>query len=157
MQVVTKAAALLALVALVACGQAPLPPRLAGLPRARVLAGEAARRHLAQLHGRDVAPLDSLVAEYGRGRLRVYVSRYRDSFAAQRALERMLAGLRRGESPFANPTPDPAVPGRWATVGLGAHHLLWAAGRAVYWLEGDPEAVFKAAQQLPTPTVGLVA
>lgn len=142
--------------ALVACGEAPLPPRLAELPRGRVLAGDQARRHLAQLHGRDVAPADSLVAEYGRGQLKIYLSRYRDAVTARRELERMLAGLRRGHSPFTTPLPDPTRRGRWTTVGLAAHHVLWSSGRAVYWLEGDPKVVFRAADQLPQPTVGLL-
>lgn len=147
----------LALAALLAgCGQTPLPPRLAELPRTRALAGEAARRHLAQLHGRDVAPADSLVAEYGQGQLRVYLSRYRDAVTAQAELERMLAGLRRGRSPFTAPVPDPTARGRWTTVGLDAHHLVWASGRSVYWLEGDPMRVFRAADQLPPPGGGTV-
>lgn len=141
---------------LAGCGQAPLPPRLADLPRARVLAGDQARRHLAQLHGRDVAPSDSIVAEYGGGGLRVYMSRYSDAVAAQRELERMLAGLRRGGSPFSRPVADPVARGRWTSVGLDAHHVLWASGRAVYWLEGNPAVVFRAAGQLPQPTGGTV-
>lgn len=150
-----KAAALLVLAwTLASCGPSPLPPRLADLPRGRVLAGEQARRHLARLHSRDVAPADSLIAEYGDGRLRVYLSRYSDAVVAQRQLERMLAGLRRGDSPFTRPAPDPHARGRWTTVGLDAHHVLWAAGRTVFWLEGEPAAVFRAADQLPPPTPG---
>ena len=150
-----SAPALLVLAALLAgCGQSPLPPRLADLPRARVLAGEPARRHLARLHGRDVAPPDSLVAEYGGGRLRVYLARYSDAVTAQRQLERMLAGLRRGHSPFTRPAPDPHARGRWTTVGLDAHHVLWATGRTVFWLEGEPTVVFRAADQLPPPNPG---
>lgn len=152
-----RAAALLALAAVLAgCGEAPLPPRLADLTRARVLAGEQARRHLARLHGRDVAPSASIVAEYGHGRLRVYLSRFSDAVTAQRELERMLAGLRRGRSPFTTPAGDPTARGRWTSVGLDAHHVLWAAGRTVFWLEGDPAVVFRAADQLPQPTGGTV-
>lgn len=152
-----SAAAWVALVAVLAgCGASPLPPRLANLPRSRVLAGGPARRQLAHLHGRDVVPADSFVAEYGRGALRLYLFRFSDAVTAQRELERMLAGLRGARSPFARPTADPRVRGRWTTVAAGAYHVVWAAGRTVFWLEGHPAVVFPAADQLPPPTGGAV-
>ena len=144
-----SAAACVALGAVLAgCGASPLPPRLTNLPRSRVLAGEPARRQLAHLHGRDVAPTDSFVAEYGRGALRLYLSRFSDAVTAQRELARMLDGLRGARSPFARPAADPRIRGRWTTVAAGAHHVFWVAGRTMFWLEGHPAVEFTAADQL---------
>ena len=141
-----------------ACGQAPLPSRLAGLVRSRVLVGRQASRLLARMHGREVAPADTSVAEYGRsGSLRVWMSRYPDGATAQRTLAGMLSGMRQGKTPFVQPSEDRFVPGRWTTVGLENHHVIWVSGRTLYWLEGPPDLVFRAADELPVPTVGRLA
>jgi hypothetical protein len=156
---VARRAALLGLGALLlaACGASPLPSRLAGLPRSHMVVGLQAARLLDRVHGRDVAPADTSVAEYGRGApLRVWMSRYSDGVTAQRILAEMLAGMRRDDSPFLRPSEDSTMPGRWTTADAAAHHVLWVTGRTLYWLEGRPELVFRAADELPPPSVGLL-
>ncbi len=111
----------------------------------------------ARLHGRDVAPADSTVAEYGQpGQLRVWLSRFPDGVEAERALERMVDGMGSGRTPFAVPRPESGGAGRWITVGPGGHSALWASGRLLFWLQGEPEAVMRAADELPPPSGGQI-
>ncbi len=110
---------------------------------------------VARLHGKDVAPVDSTVADYGRdGQLRVWLARYPDGVEAEKVLTRMVAGMRSGRTPFSTPFAQPDAPGRWITVGPGGHSVLWASGRLVFWLQGEPEAVLRAADELPAPSRG---
>jgi len=154
-----RALAVVALLALLlACGRTIVPPRLGGLQRSRVLSGRAAADLVARLHGRAVAPPDTTIAEYGRGgALRVWVSCYGDGVAARADLRRMLEGMRHGTTPFQRPVEDRETPGRWTTVGNNQHHVLWVSGDTLYWLEGDPRFVFRAASELPAPTPGVLA
>jgi hypothetical protein len=110
-----------------------------------------------RMHGKSVAPAETTVAVYGqRGQLTVWLSRFRDPFAAHRALDDMLRGLRGGDMPFTRPTQDRERPGRWTAVGGGRHHVFWVAQRSLYWLEGEPATVFRAAEELPPPSHGML-
>lgn len=153
-----RAAALATLaVLLAACGRTIVPPRLGGLQRTRVLSGRKAVALVARMHGREVAPADTTIAEYGRdGILRVWVSRYDDGATAQGEFRLMLQGMRSGATPFSRPTEDRRTPGRWTTVGNGQHHVFWVSDDTLYWLEGDPRIVFQAAEELPPPTAGIL-
>lgn len=144
-------------VLLAACGRVVVPPSLGGLKRTRVLAGRQAVALVARMHGQDVAPADTTIAEYGHeGTLRVWVSRYDEGATAQSEFRRMLAGMRGGSTPFTRPTEDRNTPGRWTAVGNGQHHVLWVSEDTLYWLEGDPRVVFRAAAELPAPTAGVL-
>ncbi len=145
-------------VALVACGRSPLPPRLAGLLRTRTFSGVRAARMMREIHGRTVAPPDATVAEYGKPtRLRVWLTRYPDAVSAHRAFTAMLTALRSASSPFPPPREDPSRSGRWSTVRDGTHHVFWVSDRSLYWVEGAPEVAFVAADQLPPPSTGVLA
>lgn len=152
----SSAAAALAVVAVVvACARPALPPRLAGLHRTRVWTGARAARMVADLHGRDVAPHESVVADYGpSGQLRVWLARYPDGVEAAEVLTRMVEGMRGGRTPFSEPHQLPNAPGRWVTVGPGGHSVIWASGPLLYWLQGEPETVLRAADELPPPSRG---
>jgi hypothetical protein len=145
----------LVLIALAAaCARPTLPLHLAGLHRSRVWTGGSAVRLIARMHGRDVAPRNSIVAEYGgRGELRVFLSTYPSAEEAARALTRMIEGMRAGGTPFSPPSAE-GTSGRWATFGPGGHHLLWVSRSRLYWLEGRPEVVHQAADELPAPSPG---
>jgi hypothetical protein len=146
---------LVLITALVACARSPLPVRLAGLHRTRVWTGSRAARLIAGMHGEDVAPRASMVADYGAsGELRVYLSVFANGPEAARVLARMLDGMRSGGTPFTPPQPD-GTSGRWVTFGLGSHHLLWVSEGRLYWLQGIPEAVRNAAAELPPPSPGV--
>lgn len=148
-------AALAAAVLAAGCARSPAPARLGGLARGKVLQGERAARLVAGLHGSDVAPLTSTVAEYGRGaQLTLYVSAFADGAEANRTLAAMLARLESGETPFSPPRELREAPGRWFTVGPGGHHALWAAGSSVFWLAGDPLRLQQAVTELPAPPTG---
>jgi hypothetical protein len=45
-------------------------------------------------------------------------------------------------------------PHRWFSVGPSGHHAFWAAGSAVYWIEGEPGLVTRALDELPPPSGG---
>jgi hypothetical protein len=140
---------------LASCGRAPLPPRLAGLTRTRVWSGASAARLVAELHGKQVAPPASTVAEYGtRGELRVYLAHFANGASARQALRGMLAGLASGATAFSPPREESGAPGRWSTVGPGGHHLLWMCDSTLYWVAGDPDHVLRAAGELPAPSTG---
>ncbi len=146
--------ALACVAVLAACARPGLPPRLAGLRRAHVWTGARAARMMAGLHGKDVAPADATVADYGgAGQLRVWLARYPDGVEAEKVLARMVSGMSAGRTPFAPPRVQTGTPGRWITVGPGGHSALWASGRLLFWLQGEPEAVIRAAAELPAPSV----
>ena len=150
---VTIALAVATLVA--ACARPLLPVRLAGLHRTRVWSGERATRLIAQLHGRQVAPGASIVADYGaKGELRVYLSAYLDDAEAVRVLGTMIGAMRSGTTPFTPPRQDAGGSGRWLTFGPGGHHELWVSQGRLYWLQGSPDAVKQAAAELPPPVAG---
>ncbi len=110
---------------------------------------------VAQLHGRSVAPESSTVADYGRsGQLRVWLSRFSDGVQAERVLARMVDGMSAGRTPFDKPREQTEAPGRWITVGAGGHNALWASGSLLFWLQGEPGAVMRAAEELPAPSRG---
>jgi hypothetical protein len=138
-----------------ACAKPAVPTRLGGLVRSKVLTGGRAARKIAALHGREVAPRTSVVAEYGRsGALHLYVSEFAGPAAAQRAMTAMLAGLHSGRLSFHAPQRDDLRPDRWFTVGPGGHHVLWVSGSRVYWLAGYPGLFDGAMAQLPAPSHG---
>ncbi len=143
-----------ALVAALGCRATPpalTPPQLAGLPRTGLDEGDAARRAIAHLHGREVAPLESAVAGYADGRLILFASRFADAGLANRAFGAMLERLASGTSPFSPPLELPDRPGTWLTRGPGGHHALWAAGTRVFWLQGDPALLDAGLRELAEP------
>lgn len=144
-----------ALVVLASCAQPPLPSRLAGLRRTRVVDGPRAVRMIVQMHASKTAPPMAAIAEYGRGgRLRVWLARYEDAGAAERILLRMVKRLSAAGAPFSTPRQTVEWPHRWFSVGPDGHHVFWAAGSAVYWIEGDPGFVARALDELPPPSGG---
>jgi hypothetical protein len=140
----------------VGCARMPVPARLAGLARGSVLQGERAARLVGDLHGSDVAPVSSTVANYGRGpQLRLYLSSFSDGAEAKRVFAAMLARIGSGDTPFTPPRELREAPGHWFTVGPGGHHALWTAGSSVYWLTGDPARLQRAVAELPSPSTGV--
>lgn len=143
-------------VLLVACAQARIPRRLAGLHRTRVWTGASATRLVSRLHDQAMPAATSAVADYGAGsELRLYLSTFADDTAASAAFEAMLRGIRTGGTPFVPPREHQQMPGRWVTYGPGGHQMLWVSRRQLYWLQGDPETVERAAGELPAPLAGV--
>ncbi len=142
------------LLVLAACAQPPAPRTLAGLPRTQVLAGRRATELLRQMHGGRFQPPHAVVAEYGRGRLNLYLAVFPSAAEARAALRAMTEAMAKG-SAFSPPRPQREQPQRFLTVGPGGHHLFWRADNKVYWLAGEPERVFAAAEELPQPAPGV--
>ena len=110
---------------------------------------------IAGMHGKQVAPTNSTVADYGaRGQLRVYVSLYADDAEAFHVLGRMIVGMRSGGTLFTPPQQESGGSGRWLTFGPGGHNELWVSQGRFYWLQGSPGAVRQAAAELPPPVAG---
>lgn len=141
--------------ALAACGQPLLPRRLAGLARGKVITGRPAVQLLQDMHGGRVKPPHAAVAEYGGGRLTLYVAIFRSPAEAIGSLEDMTRAME-GSDEFSSPRPLREEPQRFLTVGPGGHHLFWRSGARVFWLAGDPESVFAAASELPPPPRGVL-
>jgi len=152
-----RAVAIIAVAApvLTSCGRPVLPPRLAALPRTEWARGAKAAQGLAALHGRQVAPATSAFAEYGRGRLRLWLSIYPDDAQARRAVEAMLSGISTGGTPFSPPRQERAWGSRWFIFGPGGHNLVWSNKDTVYWLQGEPDLLGRAIDELPAPPAGL--
>lgn len=142
--------------AVLACGHAPLPPRLGGLPRTRMWTGARADSLTQHLPMQEVRPRESMVAEYGApGQLRVLLARYRDSVQAYRALSVILEHLSRAESPFSPPRERRDSPGHWYTVAPdGRHEVGWVSDGTLFWVMGEPRAVERAMSRLPEATRG---
>ncbi len=147
--------ALWGLLLLAACAQPAVPRRLAQLSRTKVVTGARAVALLAQLHGGRVRVPWAAVAEYGRGRLTLYLARFPSREEAHQALQRMVAGMAQNRQ-FSQPRWQSRETQRYLTVGPGGHHLFWRADTSIYWLAGQPEAVFAGAEELPPPPSGLL-
>jgi hypothetical protein len=138
---------------LTSCTKPLAPRRLAHLPRTKLVTGAQAVALLAQMHQGRLQPPQAEVATYGGNRLTLYVARFASAHQAQQALERMLKGLDRS-SQFSPPRLQGADQQRYVTLGPGGHHLFWRSQLAIYWLAGEPAAVFAASEELPAPARG---
>jgi hypothetical protein len=140
---------------LTACAPSPVPRTLADHKRIRMVSGERAAALVARLHGRKVAPRQSVLAEYGRGAvITVWLATFASNAEAQRTLGSMIGGIKAGRSPYASPWTEPEEPSRFLTFGPGGEHALWVSGRSVYWLQAAPELFERALAELPPPTTG---
>lgn len=137
-----------------ACAAPTVPGRLAGLPRTKLIGGTRAVQLMSTIHGGRFRPPRAVVAEYGSGKLLLYVAFFHSPEHARQALERMLIML---EKNLEFSPPRALEPGimRWLTVGPGGHHLFWRSASQVFWLAGEPEAVLSAFKRLPSPPKGL--
>lgn len=142
------------LLVLATCGQPLVPRHLAGLSRGKVLTGKPAVELLRQMHQGRFQPPNAVVAEYGNGRLTLYLALFNSPAQAKAALEAMTEAMAHSRS-FSPPRPHRNEPQRFLTVGPGGHHLFWRSENKVYWLAGEPERVFAGAQELPAPPPGV--
>lgn len=125
--------ALLLALLLAACSAPADPPReLSGLARTRVASGDSALAEVRMLHGRSLTLAWASVAEYGDGRVTLWVAGVSDADAA---LRDMTARIARGRSPF-TPTGERVRHGRrvWLLEGMGQRHAYFGAGRRVVWV-----------------------
>lgn len=136
------------------CGKPEVPHSLAGLTRSKVLVGQRAAELLRQMHQGRFQPPNAVVAEYGKGRLSLYLAFFPSPTEATAALQAMTKAMARNAS-FSPPRPQRENPQRFLTVGPGGHHLFWRAANKVYWLAGEPQRVFAAAEELPSPAPGV--
>lgn len=137
-----------------ACAPPEVPGKLAGLPRTKFLGGARAVHFMSTIHAGRFRPPRAAVAEYGSGKLLLYVATFHSQEEARQAMEKMLKTLGANRE-FSRPRAlEPGVM-RWLTVGPGGHHLFWRSTNQVFWLAGEPESVFSAVGELPSPPKGL--
>jgi hypothetical protein len=118
----------------------PLPGQIGDLRLALQIKGEKARGIINEMHGKGVTPLENMIGEYkgAAGSATVYVSRYQTNSDAQETVERMLAGIEKGNTPFNNPrrltvgSTDVSL-----CIGLGQAHYFFIMDKSVYWLAAD--------------------
>ena len=117
----------------------PTPDKIGAKERLRVISGDQAARVVNRMHGQSVATDANIIAEYGTGEQKdiLYISRYAEPEAAQKAYDLMLekmAGAKK--SPFYHLMPMGQYQGKaYMTLGLGAVHYIYQSGNSLLWLQ----------------------
>ena len=73
----------------------PTPKNIGEKKRLRVVSGQQAAQVVNRMHGRSVATDANVIAEYGNGQHKdiLYISRYAEPEAAQKAFEQMIVKM----------------------------------------------------------------
>jgi hypothetical protein len=133
----------------------PTPDKIGAKERLRVISGEQAAGIVNKMHGRSVATDANVIAEYGKGKEKdiLYVSRYAEPEAAEKAYKLMLEKMANAEkSPFYHLRPLAQYQGKaYMTLGMGAVHYIYQSGYAVLWFQ----TYQSFGTQLPMPLLKL--
>jgi hypothetical protein len=120
---------------------------LAGLPLTHRLDGADAGLEIDRLHGKTIRVRAATVAHYERpGTVAMlYVSDAYLGFLAERQLQAMTDGMKKGESPFAPPRGfQQAGQKIFWTLGQGQAHFFYRLGSKIIWLAADGQVAFSA-------------
>jgi hypothetical protein len=124
-----------------------LPSTLAGLPTTTHLTGAEAVDAVTGLHVGDV-PVDAAeIADYGGGKVLVWVS-WSTASSAEDLVKEMTVKIAQGGTPFSAPREPARYDGVWVTVGNGQTHFYFARRDAVWWLAADPDLARTAVTEL---------
>lgn len=117
----------------------PTPANIGTKERLRLISGEQAAEFVNRMHGQAVATDANVIAEYGKGENKdlLYVSRYADAKAAQKAFESMIEKMAVAQkSPFYHLRPIAQYQGKaYMTLGMGAVHYIYCSGSSLLWFQ----------------------
>ncbi len=144
--ILTGATAVFAAVLLATPGPVPgIPSLLAGLPLGHRLDGADAAREIDRLHGKTIRVRAATVAHYERPEsvAMLYVSDAYLGFLAERQLQAMTDGMKKGESPFAPPRKfQQAGKKVFWILGQGQAHFYYRKGSKIIWPAADEPVAF---------------
>ena len=117
----------------------PTPKNIGEKERLRVVSGQQAAQVVNRMHGRSVATDANVIAEYGNGQHKdiVYISRYEEPEAAQKAFELMIAKMTGArKTPFYHVRPIGKYQRKvYMTLGMGAVHYIYRSGSHLIWFQ----------------------
>ena len=117
----------------------PTPENIGEKKRLRVVYGQQAARVVDRMHGRSVATDANVIAEYGSGENKdiLYISRYAEPEAAQKAFDLMIAKMAAArKSPFYHLRPIGAYQKKvYMALGMDAVHYIYRSGRHLIWYQ----------------------
>lgn len=107
--------------------------------RIKVVAGTEALESINRLHGQDVAPTMSIIAEYGPKEPRdlLYISYYEDPEDAEDAFAQMIKKIMHSkDGPFFHLMPIPPAEDRtFFLIGMGAEHYVYLSDQSIVWFQ----------------------
>ena len=117
----------------------PTPDKIGERARLRVVSGKQAAQVVNRMHGRSVATDANVIAEYGNGQNNdiLYISRYAEPEAAQKAFELMIVKMKGAKkSPFYHlRTIGKYQQKVYMTLGMGAVHYIYRSGSHLIWFQ----------------------
>ena len=115
------------------------PHQIGKKKRLRIVSGQQAAQVVNRMHGRSVATDANVIAEYGNGENKdiLYISRYAETEAAQKAFELMIVKMEAaGNSPFYHLRPIGKYQNKvYITLGMGAVHYIYRSGSHLLWFQ----------------------
>lgn len=120
------------------------PHEVAGLfLQGNVIAGEAAKQQINQLHGTDIPVLQAYIATYaGRGEeVTIWISEAASEAEAEALLAAMDAGVPSSPAFSGYEKIQAGTDTYYHVLGMGQHHYYYQDDHRVYWLSvkaGDP-------------------
>ena len=115
------------------------PERIGKKERLRLVSGQQAAQVVNRMHGQSVATDANVIAEYGKGDDKdiLYISRYAESEAAQKAFDLMIVKMKdAGKSPFYHLRPIGKYHKKaYITLGMGAVHYIYRSGSHLLWFQ----------------------
>ena len=117
----------------------PTPKNIGERQRERVVSGQQAAQVVNRMHGRSVATDANVIAEYGNGQNKdiLYISRYAETEAAQKAFELMIVKMKGTQkTPFYHLKPIGKYSKKvYMTLGMGAVHFIYRSGSHLLWYQ----------------------
>jgi hypothetical protein len=116
----------------------PTPEKIGEKERVREITGKEASEVVDKMHGRSVATLANVIAEYGRDKKDLlFISRYSDQTEAHKAFDLMIekmAATKKG--PFFHLMPLGQYDNKvYMTLGMGAVHYIYLSDKSLLWLQ----------------------
>ncbi len=131
------------------------PPKALGvLELAHELRGKEALQAIDRLHGKGVSAADAYVAHYEKdGQVAMlYVSRPARSSMTGAQIDRMVAGIRTGKTPFTHlKSSDREGTTVYSAIGQGQIHYFYSRGADVFWVAADPAVAREVIARLLRP------